>query len=62
MALSDSGEAHCLYTRWVNFRAGVRGCLFQGRFHSCPLDERYLFAAVRYAERNPVRAGLVKKA
>lgn len=49
------GEAHRLYTRMVNFRDGVRGFLFQGRFFSCPLDEAYLLACVRYVERNPVR-------
>jgi putative transposase len=36
--------------------------LWQGRFQSCPLDERYLYCAVRYVERNPVRAGLAAKA
>ena len=51
-----------LNTRHVNFREGVRGCLFQGRFYSCPLDERHFMAAVRYVERNPVRAGLAKEA
>lgn len=54
------GEAHRRYTRGVNQREGVRGYLFQGRFSSCPLDERHLVAAVRYVERNPVRAGLVR--
>ena len=48
------GEGHRLYTRMVNFRQGVRGYLFQGRFFSCPLDEKYLYACVRYVERNPV--------
>ncbi len=52
------GEGHRLYTRMVNFRQGVRGYLFQGRFFSCPLDENYLYACVRYVERNPV--GVVK--
>jgi putative transposase len=56
------GEAHRLYTRMVNFRQGVRGYLFQGRFHSCPLREAHLVSAVRYVERNPVRAGVVKMA
>jgi len=56
------GEAHRRYTRLVNFRAGVRGHLFQERFHSCVLDERHLLAAARYAELNPVRAGLVRRA
>lgn len=56
------GEAHRLYTRNVNFRLGVRGYLFQGRFFSCPMDERHTVAAVSYVERNPVRAGLAAKA
>ncbi len=54
------GEAHRRYTRQVNFREGWRGHLWQGRFSSFPLDERYLLAAVRYIELNPVRARLVK--
>ena len=56
------GEAHRLYTRMVNARQGVRGHLFEGRFQSCPLDEAHLVAAVRYVERSPVRARLVKNA
>jgi putative transposase len=55
------GEAHRRYTRYVNFREGWRGYLFQGRFHSFPLEGSYLLGAVRYVLRNPVRAGLVKK-
>ena len=56
------GETHKRYTRYVNFRQGVRGYLFQGRFFSCPLDERHFLAALRYVERNPVRAGLAAQA
>ncbi|MFH1619547.1 MAG: transposase [bacterium] len=56
------GEAHKHYTRMFNFRAGAKGYLFQGRFFSCPLDNRHAFAAIAYVERNPVRAGLVKHA
>lgn len=56
------GEAHRDYTRMINFREGWSGYLWQGRFISYPLSEQYLYAAVRYVERNPVRAGLVKKA
>ncbi len=26
------------------------------------MDEKYLYAAIRYVERNPVRAGIVKRA
>jgi putative transposase len=29
---------------------------------SYPMDEHYLWTAVRYVERNPVRAGMVEKA
>jgi putative transposase len=56
------GEAHRRYTRYLNFREGWRGYLFQGRFHSVPLDGVYLLAAVRYVLRNPVRAKLVGRA
>lgn len=55
------GEAHRRYTRYINFRKGWRGYLWQGRFSSYPMDEVYLLAAARYVEFNPVRAGLVKK-
>jgi len=50
------------YSFLVNSREGWRGYLWQGRFISYPMDEKYLVAAVRYIERNPVRAGLVKNA
>lgn len=56
------GEAHRKYTRFINFREGWRGYLWQGRFSSYPLNEAHLYAAIRYVERNPVRAGLVKRA
>lgn len=53
------GEAHKAYTRAMNLRLGARGYLFQGRFFSCPMDDKYAIAATAYAERNPVRAGMV---
>jgi putative transposase len=56
------GETHRRYTRRVNFREGWRGHLWQGRFASFVMDEPYLLAATRYVERNPVKAGLVKRA
>ena len=49
-------ETHRLYSRMINFREGWRGYLFQGRFSSFPMDESYLYAAVRYVENNPVKA------
>ncbi len=54
------GEAHRRYTRHINFREGWRGHLWQERFHSFPMDEQYLLAAVRYVELNPVNAGICK--
>jgi hypothetical protein len=38
------------------------GHLWQGRFFSCIVDERHLYACIRYVENNPVRAGLVRRA
>jgi len=56
------GEAHKHYSRMINLREGWRGYLFQGRFFSCPLDGTCIIAAIRYVLRNPVRAGIVRKA
>ena len=53
------GEAHRQYTTIVNIREDWKGYLWQGRFISFPLDERHFYCAVRYVERNPVRAGMV---
>jgi len=53
------GEAHRRYTRRINFRENWRGHLWQERFASFPMDERHLFAALRYVEMNPVAAGMV---
>lgn len=55
-------EAHVRYTRRINNREGWKGHLWQARFGSSVLDENHLIAAVRYVERNPVRAGIVKVA
>jgi putative transposase len=55
------GEAHRRYTRRINRRQDWSGHLWQERFHSFPLDQPHLAAAVRYVERNPVRAGLAKR-
>jgi putative transposase len=56
------GETHRLYTRMINFRKGWKGFLWQGRFKSFPMDAGYLYHCVRYVERNPVRACMVKEA
>ena len=56
------GEAHRRYTRHVNFRENWRGHLWQGRFASYLMDEKYLLAGARYVELNPVRAKLAADA
>lgn len=53
------GEAHLRYTRRINVREQWQGHLWQARFGSSVMDDRYLLAAVRYIERNPVAAGIV---
>jgi putative transposase len=50
------------YAQHINWDQGISGRLWQGRYYSCPLDEEHLWAAIRYVERNPVRARLVRKA
>jgi putative transposase len=53
---------HTRYAQRMNRAQGWSGHLWQGRFFSSPLDERYLWAAIRYVERNPVRAAIVRRA
>ena len=55
------GETHRNYTRFINFREKWRGYLWQGRFSSYVLDERYLLAVTRYILLNPVKAKITKK-
>jgi putative transposase len=50
---------HMLYAQYINRKRNATGHLWQGRFFSCVLDERHLYAAVRYVEMNPVRGGMV---
>ena len=54
------GETHKAYTKSINEREGWHGFLWQGRFGSFPMDEPYLYRAMRYDELNPVRARLVE--
>ena len=53
---------HMRYAQRINRLKGWKGHLWQGRFFSSPLDDQYLWSAIRYVERNPVRAGMVEKA
>ena len=56
------GLAHRRYAVWINKREGWSGHLWANRYFSTPLDEPHHWAAIRYVERNPVRAGLVEAA
>jgi len=57
-------RAHFRYSQYNNKRKKIKGHLWQGRFYSCFIEdsESYLKQAIRYVERNPVRAKMVKKA
>ncbi len=50
------------YTRWINWRQGRTGHLFQGRYKAVLIDaDTYLQELTRYIHLNPVRAGMVRK-
>jgi putative transposase len=51
---------HMRYSQYFNKKRHVKGHLWQGRFFSCVLDQEYLYAAIKYVERNPLKAGIVK--
>ncbi len=53
------GNAHRAFARKKNFRDNVTGHAWANRFASSAMDERHLWAAIRYIELNPVRACLV---
>ena len=52
---------HTVYSQYFNAKNKLKGHLWQGRFYSSILDEQYLYAALRYVERNPTRAALAQK-
>lgn len=52
------GQTHKTYTRMVNLSQGWKGCLWQGRFFSCPIDPVRAALVASYIELNPVRANL----
>ncbi len=53
---------HLRYAQHVNWTQGITGRLWQGRFFSCALDDAHYLRALRYVERNPLRAGMVAHA
>ena len=56
------GRAHNAYARYLNKLRSRSGHLWQNRFYSTPLQTAHLIRALRYVDRNPVRAGLVERA
>ncbi|WP_296542811.1 transposase [Rhodoferax sp.] len=53
---------HMRYAQRFNRQRDWTGHVWQGRFFSSPLDDVYLWAALRYVECNPVRAGMANRA
>jgi len=56
------GRTHFRHSQYINGLHKRSGHLWEGRFHSCALDEAHFWTAMRYVEQNPVRAGMVRKA
>ena len=54
-------DAHGNYAKYFNQVHGATGHLWEGRFYSSVLDSGHLRRAVRYVERNPVRAGITRR-
>jgi putative transposase len=55
-------QTHGRYAAYWNSSHCSSGHVWQGRYYSCPLGEGHLWEALRYAELNPVRAGMVAEA
>ena len=58
----ELGNAHGKYAQWFNARHDLSGHVWANRYYSTPLDDAHMWAAVRYIELNPVRAGMVQAA
>ncbi|MCE5230417.1 transposase [bacterium] len=56
------GHVHQRHAMRINKAHEWRGHLWADRFYSTPLDEAHLWAAIKYVELNPVRAGLARYA
>lgn len=54
------GRTHWLYTQYVNRLHRRSGHLWQNRFYSCAMDDDHVLLAMRYIERNPIRAGICR--
>jgi putative transposase len=47
------------FSHYINKKTESSGHLWQGRFFSCIVQGPHLLRALKYVERNPVRAGMV---
>jgi putative transposase len=56
------GQLHKRYSEMLNTRNGRRGCCWEGRVYAGRMDAQHAWNALRYIERNPVQAGLVRNA
>lgn len=54
-------STHGRYAAYLNARKARSGHLWQNRYYSCALDENHVRTAIRYVERNPVRAQFTEK-
>jgi putative transposase len=54
------GRTHWLYAQYVNRLHARSGHLWQNRFYSSAMDDGHTLLAMRYVERNPIRAGLCR--
>lgn len=53
---------HTRFAQRINRENGWKGHIWQGRYFASALDDAYMWAAIRYVERNPVRVKTVRKA
>ena len=51
-----------VYAEYFNQKYQLTGHLWQDRFFACVLDNSHFWKAVRYVERNPVRANMASRA
>lgn len=57
------GMTNMLYTQYLNRKLNQSGRIWQNRFFSCIVEnDNYIWAAARYIERNPVKAGIAAMA
>ncbi|OGF48119.1 MAG: hypothetical protein A2231_09135 [Candidatus Firestonebacteria bacterium RIFOXYA2_FULL_40_8] len=55
-------KLNTVYAKYFNNKYSKTGHLWSRRYHSKVLNENHLAIAIRYVDKNPVRAGLVEKA